>query len=86
MVVGIQSPDIFKKDVYNRWVELSNSIQKLKGIKQVLSSGRIFQLEKDTVNQKFVLKPIPGGLVKTDMEMDSIKNTIYNNLSCPEIA
>ncbi|WP_262890326.1 MMPL family transporter [Pedobacter ghigonis] len=79
MVVGIQSPDIFKKEVYNQWVELSTSIQKLKGIKQVLSSGRIFQLEKDTVNQKFVLKPIPGSLVKTDAEMDSIKNTLYNN-------
>lgn len=79
MVVGIQSPDIFKKDVYNQWVELSNSIQKLQGIKQVLSSGRIFQLEKDTVNQKFVLKPLPGGPVKTDAEMDSIKNAIYGN-------
>lgn len=75
MVVGIQSPDIFKKEVYNQWVQLSNDIQKLKGIKQVLSSGRIFQLEKDTVNQKFVLKPLPGGLIKTDAEMDSIKNT-----------
>ena len=79
MVVGIQSPDIFKKEVYNQWVQLSNDIQKLKGIKQVLSSGRIFQLEKDTVNQKFVLKPLPGGLVKTDAEMDSIRNTIYSN-------
>lgn len=79
MVVGIQSPDIFKKEVYNQWVQLSNDIQKLKGIKQVLSSGRIFQLEKDTVNQKFILKPLPGGLMKTDAEMDSIKNAIYGN-------
>ncbi|RZL18990.1 MAG: Fis family transcriptional regulator, partial [Pedobacter sp.] len=78
MVVGIQSADIFKKDIYNKWVQLSNDIQKLKGIKQVLSSGRIFQLEKDTVGQKFVLKAIPAGLVKTDSEMDSIKSTLYN--------
>lgn len=79
MVIGIQSPEIFKKEVYNQWVQLSNDIQHLKGIKQVLSSGRIFQLEKDTVNQKFVLKAIPNGLVKTDAQMDSIKHTIYNN-------
>jgi len=78
MVVGIQSPNIFKKEVYNQWVQLSNDIQKLKGIKQVLSSGRIFQLDKDTVNQKFILKSIPGELVKTDAEMDSIKNTLFN--------
>ncbi|RNL51460.1 Fis family transcriptional regulator [Pedobacter jejuensis] len=78
MVIGIQSPAIFKKEIYNQWVQLSNDIQKLKGIKQVLSSGRIFQLEKDTVNQKFQLKAMPAGLVKTDAEMDSIKNTLYN--------
>ncbi|RZK14796.1 MAG: Fis family transcriptional regulator, partial [Pedobacter sp.] len=78
MVIGIQSPDIFKKEIYNQWVQLSNEIQKLKGIKAVLSSGRIFQLEKDTVEQKFVLKAIPNGLVKTDAEMDSVKRTLYN--------
>ena len=33
MVVGIQSTDIFKKEIYNQWVQLSNEIQKLKGIK-----------------------------------------------------
>ena len=78
MVIGIQSPDIFKKEIYNEWSALSNDIQKLKGIKQVLSTGRIFQLDKDTVNQKFVLKPIPSGPVRTDTEADSIKNILYN--------
>jgi len=77
MVIGIQSPEIFKKEVYNQWVQLSNDIQKLKGIKQVLSTGRIFQLEKDTVGQKFILKPIPAGLVTSEAEIDSIKNTLY---------
>lgn len=78
MVIGIQSPDIFKKETYNQWVQLSNDIQKLKGIKQVLSTGRIFQLDKDTVNQKFVLKPVPGEKISSDAQMDSIKNALYN--------
>lgn len=78
MVVGIQSPDIFKKEIYNQWVALSNDIQKLKGIKQVLSAGRIFQLDKDTINQKFILKPVPNGLVESDAKMDSIKNFLYS--------
>ncbi|WP_443937736.1 efflux RND transporter permease subunit [Pedobacter sp. MW01-1-1] len=78
MVVGIQSPEIFKKETYNQWVNLTNDIQKIKGIKQVLSIGRIFQLEKDTLNQKFILKPIPGGPVNDDARMDSIKTTLLN--------
>jgi predicted RND superfamily exporter protein len=79
MVIGIQSPEIFKKEIYNQWSQLTNDIQKLSGIKQVLSTGRIFNLEKDSINQKFVLKPIPNGIIKTDAQMDSIKNTLYNN-------
>jgi len=60
-------------------------IQQLKGIKGVLSIGKLFELKKDTVNQKFVVTPLPNGLVKTDSEMDSIKNHLqgmpfYNGL------
>lgn len=78
MVIGIQSPKIFNKDVYNQWVKLSTDIKNLHGIKQVLSIGRIFELQKDTINQKFVIKPIPNGFVKNDAAMDSIKNKLYN--------
>ncbi|NQX32024.1 MMPL family transporter [Pedobacter boryungensis] len=76
MVLGVQSPNIYKKENYNKWIQLSDEIQKLKGIKGVLSIGKLFELQKDTINQKFVVSPIPSGLVKTDAEMDSLKNKI----------
>jgi predicted RND superfamily exporter protein len=76
MVLGVQSPDIYKKENYNKWIQLSDEIQKLKGIKGVLSIGKLFELQKDTVNQKFVVSPIPSGFVKTDTEMDSLKSKI----------
>jgi predicted RND superfamily exporter protein len=77
MVLGIQSPNIYQKDTYNKWVQLSDEIGKLKGITGVLSIGKLFELQKDTVNQKFVINPIPSGLVKNDAEMDSLKNHIF---------
>lgn len=76
MVIGIQSQDIYKKDNYNKWVQLTDEIQKLNGIKGVLSIGKLFELQKDTVNQKFIVSPIPNGLVKSDTEMDSLKSKI----------
>lgn len=78
MVLGIKSPSIFKKEIYNNWITLSKEIQSLKGIKQVLSAGHIFQLQKDTADKKFVLVPIPSGLVNSQLEMDSIKNLLYS--------
>ena len=78
MVLGIQSPNIFQKDTYNKWMQLSDEIGKLKGIKGVLSIGKLFELQKDTINQKFVVSPIPSRAVQSDAEMDSLKNHIYS--------
>ncbi len=78
MVLGIQSEDLLKRNQFNDWLSLNNEIQKLHGIKQVLSIGKLFELKKDTANQKFVLQPITKGVVLTDAGMDSIKRKIYS--------
>jgi uncharacterized protein len=77
MVLGIRSPKLMSKELFNDWSELAAELQKLDGIKQVLSIGNLFDLQKDTLNQKFVLKQIHSGPVLSDSEMDSIKNRIY---------
>ena len=74
MVIGIESANIYQKETYNQWASLANDIQKLKGIKGVLSVGKLFELQKDTLNQKFVVSPIPGKVISSDSEMDSLKN------------
>ena len=76
VVIGIKDDKIFQKDTYNKWAKLSNELQQLKGIKGVLSIGKFFELEKDTVNQKFTVKPLPGKIINTDAEMDSLKSKL----------
>ena len=85
MVLGVQDAAIYKKDNYVKWAQLTNEIQKLSGIKGVLSIGKLFELQKDTLNQKFVVSPIPNDLPTTESEMDSLKAKIqgmpfYNGL------
>ena len=77
MVLGVSTPDLFKKEQFNAWKSLADDIQKLKGIKQVLSIGNLYDLQKDTTNQRFVLKQLSGKSVLSDAEMDSIKQRIY---------
>jgi predicted RND superfamily exporter protein len=77
MVLGVSSPDLLKKDQFNEWKALAADIQKIEGIKQVLSIGNIYDLQKDTSNQRFVLKQLSGTTVLSDTEMDSIKQRIY---------
>lgn len=78
MALGIQSPEIYKKENYNKWSALTAEIEQLKGIKGVLSVGKLFELQKDTVNQKFTVGPIPSKSPTSDAEMDSIKNKIQS--------
>ena len=76
MVLGLQSAEIYKKENYNKWAALTEEIQNLKGIKGVLSIGKLFELQKDTVNQKFVVGNVPSKSPASDAEMDSLKNKI----------
>jgi len=78
MVLGIQSPTLFEKDNYNQWSALTADIQALKGIKGVLSIGRLFELQKDTLHQKFVVKPFPAAPATTAAEMDSLKQKLMS--------
>lgn len=76
VVIGVKTPKIYEKDTYNKWAQLSEDISKLKGIKGVLSIGKLFQLEKDSVHQRFTARVLPGGIIKTDAQMDSLKHTL----------
>lgn len=77
MVLGIQGAEIYQKENYNAWAKLTNEIQQLKGIKGVLSIGKLAELQKDTVNQKFIVAPIPAKAIESDVEMDSLKNKLF---------
>ncbi len=76
VVIGIASDKIFQKETYNNWATLSSDLQKLNGIKGVLSIGKFYELQKDTLNQKFTVKALPTGRINTDAEMDSLKSKL----------
>jgi len=76
MVIGIQDKAIYAKENYIKWAQLSTEIQKLNGIKGVLSIGKLFELQKDTVHQRFIVSSIPSTPVQSDAEMDSLKSKI----------
>lgn len=77
MVLGIQSNTLFKHDTFNDWQTLTNDIQHIQGIKQVLSIGKLSELNKDTINHKFAFRPLSAAPIPNDIEMDSLRQRIY---------
>src|ERR1039458_226593 len=57
-IIGFQSKEVFKLDVFNNWRNLSLKIKKLHGVKTVATVSNLMALGKDTATHKFVLKPL----------------------------
>ena len=73
MVIGFKSPDIFNKDIFNDWYQAGEQIRHIKGITSVISIASIFDLQKDTANHRFMLKPLVVQPLGTQQQVDSIK-------------
>jgi len=78
MVIGFKSPNLFQKDIFNDWYQIGNRIQHIKGIKAVVSVANIYNLEKDTIQHKFVLKPIVTHTLASQAGVDSVKQQILD--------
>jgi len=89
MVIGFRSPNIFNKDVFNGWYQVGTRIQHIRGIKAVISMANLFNLEKDTVNRLFLIKPLVTHTLASNQAVDSVKNKLlslpfYNGLILSE--
>ncbi|MEO6522021.1 MAG: MMPL family transporter [Mucilaginibacter sp.] len=77
MVLGVKSPNLFKQSFFNDWYRLGDKIHNIKGITGVVSMANIYKLQKDTLEHRFVLKPLITDTVTSQQEVDSVKNQIY---------
>ncbi|POY35067.1 Fis family transcriptional regulator [Solitalea longa] len=76
LVIGANDKNIWQKDTFNDWSKLSNEIKAIKGIQEVLSIGRVFELKKDTAEKKFVLEAVVKNQATSQAEVDSLKQRI----------
>ena len=78
MVIGIKSDKIFDKDVFNDWYRIGTQLQQIKGIKAVVSIANIYNLQKDTAQHRFVIKPLVSQELPTAQAVDSVKQQLLN--------
>ncbi|MBW4891107.1 MMPL family transporter [Mucilaginibacter sp. HMF5004] len=77
MVIGIKTPNLFQKDLFNAWYQLGKRLQKIPGVTAVVSQGNIYKLQKDTTQRKFVLNPLVTGPLINQAAADSVKQQLY---------
>ena len=71
VVIGFQSKDVFKLPVYSDFYKLCDDVLKQKGVIDLISPARVFNLVIDSTDM-YSVKPIVGGAPKTQEEVDSL--------------
>jgi predicted RND superfamily exporter protein len=78
LFIGLQDKNLFRLEEFNDWFDLSSNIRKIPGIEEVVSVTRLYKLVKNDSLKKFEFIPLCKEKPKSQGEVDSIKNTIYN--------
>jgi uncharacterized protein len=77
LIIGFQTPDLFTEKIYNSLSVLSQNIEKVDGVYDVLSAAKLMNLVKNDSIQKFQLQPISRLNLNQD-QIDSMKILVTN--------
>lgn len=81
IVIGFQDKNFFTPKNYAAWNELMTGLKKSKEVDLVVSLNDLKKLEKDTVNEKFVLSPFIDQSKTVDPAyLKTVQHDLFNNL------
>lgn len=80
VVFAIRDSALFKPVNFNRWNKLSKQLGAFPEVDFVLSTDNLQELVKDKEKQEFKMQPLITGELKSQKEIDSITNYLFNNL------
>lgn len=78
MIVAVETKEMYKLGFFQKWYDLTQTIKKHGGIKNVLSLANIAQIIKDDSAKKFKFEPILKSRPETQAEVDSLASKISN--------
>ena len=80
ILLAVKDSGLFTKDKLNTWNDLSKKLRSFPEVAQVVSIENLKVLQKDTAQQKFVLKQFLTKPVNSDAEAQAVKNRLFDSL------
>lgn len=78
--VAIQDPELFTLKHFDKWYDLSHEVNDIHGVDGVISVARIFALSRNDSLKKFDFLSIVPEKPKTQPQLDSLREIIYNQM------
>jgi uncharacterized protein len=78
LVVGVQSDQLFRADVFTAYIALTDQLKKVPGVDEVLGISSALNLQRDSATDKFKAVPIFPRPPFTQANIDSSKAVLLN--------
>ena len=78
LFIAIQDPELFTLEHFNKWYDLNYDLLEMDGVQEVLSVSRIYNLTRNDSLKKFDFLNLVAEKPKTQAQLDSLKDQIYN--------
>ncbi|TRZ46370.1 efflux RND transporter permease subunit [Robertkochia solimangrovi] len=80
IVIAVKDSSLFTPRKLNEWNRLSKQLMSMPEVSLVISTDNLQTLVKNTEKQEFELKPLIGGNIERQKDVDSIKQEIFHKL------
>lgn len=77
MLIGFQDSTMFELSKFQDWYDLTESIKKIEGVQDVMSTTRLYNLVRNDSLTKFDVVSVVQSRPKTQEEADSLKKQIW---------
>jgi uncharacterized protein len=78
LVVGLQTDQFFRRDKFEAFRKLTDSLKKVPYVEDVLSVANAVDLLKDTVSEKLIARPVFPAKINTQQQVDSCREIFYS--------
>jgi predicted RND superfamily exporter protein len=76
LVIAYQDLGIFKLKQYQAWYDLTESIRKIDGVQDVMSTARLYNMERNDDSLRFDIRQVVQQRPNSQEEVDSLKEQI----------
>lgn len=72
IMIGIQDPDFFTMEHFNRWSEFAAKLNEVEGVEDLLSVNNAYDLKRNQEERKYQINPVFPPVIESQVQLDTL--------------
>jgi uncharacterized protein len=72
IMIGIQDPDFFTMEHFNRWSEFAAKLNEVEGVEDLLSVNNAYDLKRNQEERKYQINPVFPPVIESQEQLDTL--------------